>query len=425
MTSVSRRGVVGLGIGLALSDGRQAVAQSNEAATLRIQKIGGDASLKIANDAIARFRKTYPNVTVQVTLEPVANGWGEVVSNTFAQFATNRSYDIYDTAVETFTSFASRKLFLPLDDRFAAMPGKSDIDPNLVRYSKYKNVLYFVPYGWQSVMVNYNEDVFDDAHVPYPKPGWTWDDFLQTAKAVTKRDRSGNVLVYGAEFPAQFFMLQNWFASNDTSILNADWTGSNASDPKVKEVFQFMHDAIHVSKVAPIPQVEAMDNQFVAGQIAMITRGHWIVPTARLNKMRLAVARPPRKRTDATELGFLGYGISRQSKRPELAWALIEELLSTPSQTQELTIGMALPSRVSLASSPALLSYPDRANQYYPSLATARVVPSPTNFSEVSEIFVRNFTSMMADQVSVDQGVATLDSELKASFARQAAKDHT
>lgn len=31
----------------------------------------------------------------------------------------------------------------------------------------------------------YNKDLFDQRHVPYPQNGWTWDDFLAAAQAVS------------------------------------------------------------------------------------------------------------------------------------------------------------------------------------------------------------------------------------------------
>ena len=37
-------------------------------------------------------------------------------------------------------------------------------------------------------LIAYHKDLFDKAGVPYPKPGWTWSDFVETAKKLTIRD---------------------------------------------------------------------------------------------------------------------------------------------------------------------------------------------------------------------------------------------
>ncbi len=130
-------------------------------------------------------------------------------------------------------------------------------------------------------MINYNRDLFDKAGVAYPKQGWTWDEFREVAKALTVKDGSGNVTQFGYEVPNQNFFVQPWFFTNGTGVLNADWTASNMLDPKVAESLQFLHDLIHVDGVSPIPGKDTMDNQFMAGQVAMISRGHWIVQSAK------------------------------------------------------------------------------------------------------------------------------------------------
>ncbi|MGA9042326.1 MAG: extracellular solute-binding protein, partial [Terriglobales bacterium] len=75
-------------------------------------------------------------------------------------------------------------------------------------------------------MINYNRSLFKEAGVEYPKD-WTWEQFREVAKKLTKRDAAGNVLQYGYEVPNQNFFVQPWFLTNVTSPLNADWTASN------------------------------------------------------------------------------------------------------------------------------------------------------------------------------------------------------
>ena len=160
-------------------------------------------------------------------------------------------------------------------------------------------------------MINYNRDLFDKAGVAYPKQGWTWDEFREVAKELTVKDGSGNVTQFGYEVPNQNFFIQPWFFSNGTGVLNDDWTASNMLDPKVAESLQFLHDLIHVDGVSPIPGKDTMDNQFMAGQVAMISRGHWIVQSAKTDKLNMDIAIPPTKESDTTVIGFGGYAVSK------------------------------------------------------------------------------------------------------------------
>src|SRR3712207_5336373 len=154
-----------------------AFAASDVSATLRLQGFGGDAQLKAIKNAVARFNEDYPNVTVEIAMDPISTGWGDYVTKVLSQFNANNAYDVYGTAIETFSTFASRGLFLPLDDYIAQNPSYSDFAPSLFEQSAYEGKTYFVPIGWNNIMINYNRKLFRDAGVEYPKPGWTWDDF--------------------------------------------------------------------------------------------------------------------------------------------------------------------------------------------------------------------------------------------------------
>ena len=107
-----------LAAALALSGAGNAMADDTSA-TLRLQGFGGDAQLKAIQNAVARFNEKYPNVTVEVAMDPITAGWGDYVTKVLSQFNANNAYDVYGTAIETFSSFTSRGLFLPLDDYIA------------------------------------------------------------------------------------------------------------------------------------------------------------------------------------------------------------------------------------------------------------------------------------------------------------------
>ena len=124
-------------------------------------------------------------------------------------------------------------------------------------------------------------------------------------------------------------------------------------DPKVAETLQFLHDLIHVDKVSPIPGKDTMDNQFDAGQVAMISRGHWIIENAKKAKLDMDVADVPSKVNGNTVIGFGGYGVSKTSKNPELAKELVGALTSEETQKEEGELGGGVPGRKSAAETPA------------------------------------------------------------------------
>src|SRR6266576_3394363 len=118
-------------------------ADSNTSANLRLMAFGNAAQLKAVTNAVARFNQKNPNVKVEIAIDPISNGWGDYVTRVLSQFNANNAYDIYGTAIETFRTFETRKLFIPLDDYIASHPSYSDFDPALFKYSSYNSKTYF------------------------------------------------------------------------------------------------------------------------------------------------------------------------------------------------------------------------------------------------------------------------------------------
>lgn len=422
MIKLSRRSVLvssaALAAGTALWTGR-GFAQSDVTATLKLQGFGGEAQLASINNAIKRFNAKYPNVTVEVEMDAISTGWGDYVTKVLGQFNAGAAADVYGTAIETFQAFSSRGLWLGLNDFVAANSGFSDFAPSLFEQGSYKGEINYVPIGWNNIMINYNRDLFDKAGVPYPANGaWTWDEFRDVAKKLTIKDGSGNVTQFGYEVPNQNFFIQPWFFSNGTGVLTDDWSASNMLDPKVAESLQFLYDLIHVDGVSPIPGKDTMDNQFFAGQVAMISRGHWIVENAKANKLNMDIAKVPSKDSDTTVIGFGGYAVNKTTANADLAKALILELTSEETQKEEGEGGGGVPGRKSAASTEGFLSFPPSAALYYETLPHTKAVPSPANFQEVEKIFIRYYTAMMSGEVSIADGVKQADAELNDSFAR-------
>ena len=217
-------------------------------------------------------------------------------------------------------------------------------------------------------MINYNRDLFDVAGMAYPKSGWTWDEFREVAKKLTVKDSAGNVTQWGYEVPNQNFFIQPWFFSNGTSILNDDWSASNMTDPKVAESLQFLHDLIHVDGVSPIPGGEYLDNQFLAGQIAMISRGHWIIPNVRNAKLNMDVAIPPSKVNRRYRGRLRRLSASPRAQRTWMPWRRMVAELTGPELEADVAKSAEAPCRAPgtrLNRPPHSLHFHPRRRLYY------------------------------------------------------------
>ncbi|WP_253298037.1 ABC transporter substrate-binding protein [Paenibacillus sp. MSJ-34] len=134
--------------------------------------------------------------------------------------------------------------------------------------------------------VNYvmlNKDALDEAGLPVPTYGWTWDDFRDYAKKLTKGE--GVDKRYGTYFhtwelymnaPAQTVMRDPFLYSDGTTIL---------ADPTYKYFFQLRKDMEEVDKTAkPYADVLAAKlnyrTEFFNEEAAMILTGNFTIPDA-------------------------------------------------------------------------------------------------------------------------------------------------
>jgi multiple sugar transport system substrate-binding protein len=169
------------------------------------------------------------------------------------------------------------------------------------------------------MLIYYNTAMFESAGIDRPADDWTWDDFLAIAQQLTTGD--GGSKVFGFAVPYFNFGLTPWFYSNDTSELNADWTASNLTDPKMVEAVTFVRDLVAEHGVSPEPKGADPYQLFPAGKVAMTGAGHWVVGAFRdAGFVDFDVLPWPQRATKASVYGTAGYAIHPSSENPDLAW---------------------------------------------------------------------------------------------------------
>jgi multiple sugar transport system substrate-binding protein len=63
-----------------------------------------------------------------------------------------------------------------------------DFYPNALERSQWEGGTWSLPTRTLFDMIYYDKDAFDEAGVPYPETGWSWDDFLAAARGLTIRE---------------------------------------------------------------------------------------------------------------------------------------------------------------------------------------------------------------------------------------------
>jgi multiple sugar transport system substrate-binding protein len=207
--------------------------------------------------------------------------------------------------------------------------------------------------------VYYNQKAFDDAHLPYPKDNWTWDELLKDAKALTQKDAKGNVTRWG--FVDDAARIEPWIYSTggrwvDNSFRPARYAFNT---PAFVKGLQFRADLIHKYRVMPDPAsmnaiAGSASDLFVNGGVAMFFSGFWYTPLFRDIKgfkwdMAVIPKGPGGKRGFAE--GGSGYGILSTCKNKKAAWELVKYLAGPEGQDRMAGSGLVFPALKSVAKS--------------------------------------------------------------------------
>ncbi len=226
------------------------------------------------------FTKQNPNLKVEFQLL-TENNSNEYMQKTDLMIAGGEDIDVvsYSNRNE-YADRVARGMLAPLDEYIAA-EGKKYSDMYTLD-TAVNGKIYAFPWDLKPGFVMMNKKYLDEAGLPVPKPDWTWDDYREYAKKLTKGD--GKDKRYGGYFHTfsnyKIFPITN--AYDFWPILKKDGT-SNLLDPNIKWALQFMHDLEAVDK-SHLPYFEAKSGKlsyrdlFFQGKVAMIPIGAWMIP---------------------------------------------------------------------------------------------------------------------------------------------------
>ena len=377
------------------------------------------------------FNAEYPDIEIELLPVQGAN-WGEYLSGTATVIAGGAEPDVMWVATEGVQLLVDLGLAEPLDelierDRAELEDFFSDVEPVMLEALQVDGQQYLLPYSWNNMVIYYNTRLFEEAGMEPPAPGWTRDDFLETARALTVDENGdGAPEQYGFAWTNEglFPSAMPWIFANGGNILNEDYTEPRLLDPAVIEALQFMRDMIYEEGVAPTPTAGSdIFNLFQAGRIAMFGAGRWplvtFIPAGFTDfDIQLFPGNPEQK----TEFGIDGFPILRTGTNQDAAWEFVKFM--TRASSQERLIGSAdsplsnIPARRSVAKQMSDFP-PANSGIFYNSLeGDAELVPAPPSFNEMENIFLRYTGLIFADEMTVEEAMSAAQAELEAVLDR-------
>ena len=299
---------------------------------------------------IALFEKKYPNI--HVVNDPDADS-----RRLLTQLAGNVPPDVMTMYTpEQVMNFAKRGLLLDL--RPYVKKYKIPVDklwPQLKPYVYYGDQVVGIPENCGNQYIFYNKKMFREAGVPYPKEGWTWDDYIDAAKKLTKYK-----VVNGRKLPVQ----KGMYIDNAPCIFIWKYGGQMYSpdgktctfdSKECREGIRFWYDLRMKYHVLPTgEETTSMASMggyggafllFAQSKAAMVITGRYMVPQFRVQKdLEWDVAPYPRGKYTVAPFLSKCYVVPKACKHKELAFKFLRHILSRENQKLISDYGDGLPS---------------------------------------------------------------------------------
>src|SRR6266542_1433708 len=196
---------------------------------------------QLAKEALPLFKERNPDI--QVEYAPKANDW---IEKDVAGMAAGSGPDVLTAWSRTVRPFLSKGLALNVNPLLKDLK-KADLDDYIKgQWDDYQvpnsDLRWALPTYTNVCVVFYNKGLFRKAGVPEPTATWTYDDYADRAKRLTRQD--GGQQVYGGYQPSNVWIrMQNqiWgFGGN--AVDPKDSTKSAVHLPQTQAALQWIYD---------------------------------------------------------------------------------------------------------------------------------------------------------------------------------------
>lgn len=304
---------------------------------------------RIIQEVYAEFEAQNPDIELQIEGIP---GSQDYVRKLLLAHIAGAEPDVITLDASSAAVFIENDVLLDLSGLAAgdATFSWDDYFPNVVEIAQRGDARYAVPLDFTPMVMYYNRQHFDEAGVPYPEPGWTWDDFLAKAKALTTEERHGYKF---ANWMPGWIM---WLWNNGGDVLEDGRAGSVLDSAENVEAVEWLEALIKEHKVAPeLSQMAAMGvDPFLQGEAAMEISGHWSLigytGAEKIDVEEIGVAPlPTRTGESVTVMYESGLAIAKSSPNKEAAWKFIRYMSSADVQRKIQSTGIAICGRKDIA----------------------------------------------------------------------------
>ena len=300
--------------------------------------VGGPLT-KVVDGIVADFEAANPDISVNAIYagnydDTRIKALSALESGDPAQLAVMFSIDAYD--------LIEQDLIVPFEDVIDSEDERAWLDgfyPALMANSRIEGKTWGVPFQRSTIVAYYNKDMFREAGLDPDNPPETWDELVETGKALTTEDTHG-LMIPSTGYP--YWMFQALAIQNGKEVMSDDGLTTHFDDPAVVETLEFWKSLSVEHGIMPEGTVEwgTLRQAFLEGQTAMMWHSTGNLTAVKNNAgFDFGVAMLPGRARLGSPTGGGNFYIFKDASEQEREAALeLIKFMTAPEQAAEWSI---------------------------------------------------------------------------------------
>ncbi|ADJ64571.1 ABC transporter substrate-binding protein [Herbaspirillum seropedicae] len=235
----------------------------------------GGAVTKTIDSMVADFEKAHPDIKVKAIY---AGTYQESIVKALTAFKGGTPPTLAVLLSTDLFTLIDENAILPIDSLASSAEDKKWIAgfyKGFMENSQTEGKTWGIPFQRSTIVMYYNKALFKEAGLNPDKAPANWNEMVEAAKKLTKRDAAGNVTQWGVKIPSTgfgYWMFQAMTASNDTLLMNSAGTKTYFDKPGAVQALQHWVDLTTKEKVMPAGSIEwgTTPKDFLEQKAAMV-----------------------------------------------------------------------------------------------------------------------------------------------------------